>query len=326
MIRVSRPAQPPRRRVGFTLIELLVVMAIIAVLIALLLPAVQSCREAARRITCTNNLMQLALALQNYESSHEMFPPGVVDATGPVLDQPKGYQFGWLVRILPYVEMRNAYNHFNLSVGLHDARNMTTRQTVVRTFLCPSDNGPTRTTGNIVLTNYAACHNSLETPIDVNNNGSFILNRAIRYEDIPDGMSSTIFLSEKLNDGLGQGWASGSRATLRNMGTLINGSPMTGLRPPSLPPGPGPAPTAKAVVSKAVVAPPAQVGQPSDDAPTAMPGSPAYVGGFASKHPGGANCAFGDGSIRFMKSSIQPNVLEWLGARADGVIIDSSSY
>ncbi|MHB1561782.1 MAG: DUF1559 family PulG-like putative transporter [Isosphaeraceae bacterium] len=329
MARILRRSRPPRQPRGFTLIELLVVIAIIAVLIALLLPAVQAAREASRRISCTNNLMQLALALQNYESSHEMFPPGVVDATGPVLDQPKGYQFGWLVRILPYVEMRNAYNHFNMSVGLHDTRNLTTRQTVVRAFLCPSDNGPMRTTGNIVLANYAACHNSLEAPIDVTNNGSFILNRAIRYEDITDGMSSTIFLGEKRNDGLGEGWASGSRATLRNMGTLINGvpgGPMRGLRPPAIQPGPGPAPTARAVVSKAVAAPPTQVGRPADDAPTAMPGSPAYVGGYASNHPGGVNCAFGDGSIRFIKASIRPNVLEWLGARADGEIIDSSSY
>ena len=93
------------RRHGFTLIELLVVISIIAVLISLLLPAVQSAREAARRAQCLNNLMQLAIALQNYESSHEMFPPGVVSETGPVLDQPTGYHFGWLVRILPYCEM-----------------------------------------------------------------------------------------------------------------------------------------------------------------------------------------------------------------------------
>ena len=87
---------------GFTLIELLVVIAIIAVLIALLLPAVQAAREAARRAQCVNNLMQLGIAMQNYESSHEMLPPGVVNLTGPILDQPKGYHFGWLVQILPY--------------------------------------------------------------------------------------------------------------------------------------------------------------------------------------------------------------------------------
>ena len=89
-----RPAVVRSR--GFTLIELLVVIAIISVLVALLLPAVQAAREAARRAQCLNNLMQLAIALQNYEASYEVFPPGVVNDTGPVLDQPKGYHFGWL--------------------------------------------------------------------------------------------------------------------------------------------------------------------------------------------------------------------------------------
>ena len=81
--------------------------------------------------------MQLAIALQNYEGSYEVFPPGVVNDTGPVLDQPKGYHFGWLVRILPYCEMRNTYNHFNLSVSVYDAPNLTTRTTLVRSLPLP---------------------------------------------------------------------------------------------------------------------------------------------------------------------------------------------
>src|SRR6476646_404760 len=115
MIRNPRPFLPrtgreprhcSREPRGFTLIELLVVIAIISVLIALLLPAVQSAREAARRSQCVNNLMQLGIALQSYESAHEVLPPGVVNETGPVLDQPKGYGFGWMVQILPYYELR----------------------------------------------------------------------------------------------------------------------------------------------------------------------------------------------------------------------------
>ncbi len=138
----------PRRaapsRAGFTLIELLVVIAIISVLIALLLPAVQSAREAARRSQCCNNLMQLGLALQSYESAHEILPPGVVGWSGPVLDQPKGYGYGWMTQILPYIEMRNVYNHFNLKVGLYEQENLTTRTNLVRSYLCPSDIGPVR--------------------------------------------------------------------------------------------------------------------------------------------------------------------------------------
>ncbi len=163
------------------------VIAIIAVLVALLLPAVQSAREAARRSQCCNNLMQLAIGLQNYEGSFEMFPPGVVNETGPVLDQPKGYAFGWLVRVLPYFEMRNAYNHFNLAVSVYDGANSTTRTTLVRSFLCPSDNGIARTPAGYVLTSYVACHNSTEAPIDATNDGAFILNRDCATRTSPTG-------------------------------------------------------------------------------------------------------------------------------------------
>jgi prepilin-type N-terminal cleavage/methylation domain-containing protein/prepilin-type processing-associated H-X9-DG protein len=307
MIRGFRrpPVRAPRgaRPRGFTLIELLVVIAIIAVLIALLLPAVQSAREAARRSQCTNNLMQLAIALQNYEGSYEVFPPGVVNDTGPILDQPKGYHFGWLVRILPYCEMRNTYNHLNLSVSVYDAPNSTTRTTLVRNFLCPSDNGTNRAPSGVVLTNYVACHNGTEAPIDAGNDGVFILNRAMRYEDIPDGSSNTIFLSEKLNDGTGQGWASGTRASLRNTGTPVNTVP-------------GGGPTFGGTDDELI----------KGKAEPGKLGTPAYVGGFNSKHPGGANCAMGDGSVRFLKSSMMPSTMRLLGSRADGEILDGSSY
>jgi prepilin-type processing-associated H-X9-DG protein len=190
-------------------------------------------------------------------------------------------------------------------VSVYDARNSTTRTTLVRSFLCPSDPGPTRTPGGIALTSYAACHNSREAPIDATNDGSFILNRAMRYEDIPDGSSNTVFLAEKLNDGTGQGWASGTRASLRNTGTSINGLP-------------GRAP--------AWAAPGGEGEDEADAKEVAAPGTPSYVGGFDSRHPGGVNCAMGDGSVRFLKTSIMPATLRLLGSRADGEILDASNY
>ena len=212
-----------RRRVkAFTLIELLVVIAIISVLVALLLPAVQSAREAARRSQCVNNLMQLGIAHLGYEASHEVFAPGVVNATGPVLDQPKGYEFGWIVQILPYMEMRNTYNHFNFKFGLYDSRNSSTRTTLARVLLCPSDIGSNRDDNDVAMTNYAGCHNDVEAPIDTSNHGVFILNKSMRYENIADGVTFTLFVGEKRNDGLDLGWASGTRATLRNVGSGIN--------------------------------------------------------------------------------------------------------
>jgi prepilin-type N-terminal cleavage/methylation domain-containing protein/prepilin-type processing-associated H-X9-DG protein len=323
-----RPAPPPPR--GFTLIELLVVIAIIAVLVALLLPAVQAAREAARRSQCVNNLMQLGIALQNYESSHEMFPPGVVSESGPVLDQPTGYGYGWLARILPHCEMRNTYNHFNMAISLYDGRNLTTRATLVRTFLCPSDSSlNARNPGGIVLTNYVGCHNGLEAPIDATNDGVFIRNHALRYEDIPDGSSNTVFVAEKLNDGAGQGWASGTRASLRNTGTPINAAVSfvpAGRRAPAVITAPNPAPAAKAVPKAPPTALDPDEGVDEVAPNAAAPGTPGYVGGFASRHPGGSNCAFGDGSVRFLKNSVSASIFKVLGNRHDGEIVDAASY
>src|SRR6187551_2927825 len=106
-----------RRRSGFTLIELLVVIAIISVLIALLLPAVQAAREAARRVQCVNNLMQLGIALHNYESSHEILPPGVINPTGPILNTPKGYHAGWMLQLLPFIEQRSVARRYDDAPG-----------------------------------------------------------------------------------------------------------------------------------------------------------------------------------------------------------------
>ena len=93
-----------RRPTGFTLIELLVVIAIIAILIALLLPAVQQAREAARRVSCKNNLMQIGLALHSYELSHEVLPPGVVETESPIKQEAEGYHISWYAQLLPYIE------------------------------------------------------------------------------------------------------------------------------------------------------------------------------------------------------------------------------
>ncbi|APW63162.1 DUF1559 domain-containing protein [Paludisphaera borealis] len=291
-------------RFGFTLIELLVVIAIIAVLIALLLPAVQSAREAARRAQCLNNLMQIGIALQNYEGAFEVLPPGSVgDGNGPVLDQPKGYGFGWMVGVLPYMELKNVYNHFNYKIGLYDQANLTTRTNLVRSFLCPSDSGAVRDSQRVAMTSYAGVHHDVEAPIAADNHGVLFLNSAISYEKITDGSSQTIFVGEKLNNGLDQGWASGTRSSLRNTGTPLAGG---GWR------------------STGVVV----------DGPETKPLDPKeaeeaqlrYVGGFGSRHPGGANFLFGDGSVRFIKSTIGANVFQLLANRADGEAIDSDQY
>lgn len=102
-----------RNRKAFTLVELLVVIAIIGILIALLLPAVQAAREAARRCSCTNNLSQMILAVQNYNMAHEVYPPGTINAEGPIASEPQGYHHNWISQILPYMEELSIYRHID---------------------------------------------------------------------------------------------------------------------------------------------------------------------------------------------------------------------
>jgi prepilin-type N-terminal cleavage/methylation domain-containing protein/prepilin-type processing-associated H-X9-DG protein len=300
---------------AFTLIELLVVIAIISVLIALLLPAVQAAREAARRGQCLNNLMQLGMALQNYEAAYERLPPGVVSESDPVLDQPKGYHMGWLTQILPFFEQKNVYNHLNFKFGVYDAPNATCRTILVDGFLCPSDSiSGRRSATGLAMTSYAGCHNDIEAPISAKNNGVLFLNSAVRLDDVTDGTSQTIFISEKLNDGLDQGWASGTRASLRNMGSrsgnVGGGRVQFTMLGDDEDAGGVPLAGGKLVFSGS-----------DDDRPDAN-----FVGGFGSRHPGGQNTAFGDGSVRFLKNSGSSHVRRLLANRADGELLSSDQY
>jgi len=127
---------PRRRRCAFTLIELLVVIAIIAVLIALLLPAVQKVREASARASCSNNLKQIGVALHNYHGVHSSFPPGGV-TNGPCCDTQSGAT--WTIYILPYLELDNLYKRYDFTVPNEHANNQFVRQSFVKVYTCPSD-------------------------------------------------------------------------------------------------------------------------------------------------------------------------------------------
>ena len=273
------------------------VITIIGILISLLLPAVQAAREAARRASCLNNLTQLGIALQNYESTHDVLPPGTVDKHGPIHNAPQGYHMSWIVQLLPYIEEGTTFKHIDFSVGVYDKKNAVVRAINLPLLVCPTS-GPHRNpheassgAGSWLASNYAACYNDVEAPLDIDNHGVMFLNSHIGQKDVTDGTSHTIYLCEKLADDEDLGWMSGTRATLRNTGT-----------PPSEP-----------QYSNA---------NRGDPKKPKLPANDLLMGGFGSDHSGCCNVLMGDGRTRAISYSIDPKVFQLLGNRADGQLLE----
>jgi prepilin-type N-terminal cleavage/methylation domain-containing protein len=196
-----------RRSSAFTLIELLVVIAIIAILIGLLLPAVQKVREAAARAQCANNLHQLGIALHNYHDQQGSFPPAYIELS-PLTDRAT-----WQVLVYPYSEQDNLFRTYDprQSTG-GGANNFLLNQTKVKMFKCPSDADlppkrypPDPSIGPWALGNYL-CNNGLGPMLSdvrpetsVAQPGVFMVNSKTRLSDIPDGTSNTMLVSECIN-------------------------------------------------------------------------------------------------------------------------------
>jgi prepilin-type N-terminal cleavage/methylation domain-containing protein/prepilin-type processing-associated H-X9-DG protein len=332
---MTRPKD--RSPAGFTLIELLVVIAIIAVLIGLLLPAVQKVREAAARVRCQNNLKQIGLALHNFLGVKNAFPPCRVNNPSPFTTFADAkFVHTWAPFLFPYIEQQNLYNQYNFNVNFEDATDTskgTTNSVVITTqiplFLCPSaplgDNGPRVATDFIVTTMGVTDYSPTSAvtlsqyvtvtlpPSDNTLRGVLGQNvyRPISY--VTDGTSNTMAFAE--DAGRPQNWTMGRRDVPDHPPTpsyyrapiggwtqqsnLIN---ITGWNPAVTPSASTP-------------------GFPGPCAVNCDNGEDIY-----SFHTGGANILMTDGAVRFLKATATLNTVALLLTPNDGLVAPTDDY
>ncbi len=302
-------------RRAFTLIELLVVIAIIAILIGLLLPAVQKVREAAARAKCQNNLKQIGLAMHNYHSRMDCFPSGFlsnVQADGT--NSPNGPGWSWAAILLNDIEQGPLFNQIDFTRSIMDPYHNSARTQVIPIYLCPSDPGPkvipiysydgaTGFSATTVMTqagrtNYAAVIGTVEAGEDPPEiaDGVFYRNSKTRVADITDGTSNTLFVGERSTKHAMITW------TGAIYGSGVPKQPTTG-NPASW--------TGEGAAVHAL-------GHCSDEPGHQPNGNSGHVDDFSSFHPLGAMFLMGDGSVRIINDSIPPWIYQALGTRAGG--------
>ena len=291
------------KKSGFTLVELLVVIAIIGILIALLLPAVQAAREAARRSQCTNNLKNLALAMHNYHDTYNNLPS--IGHDGWDCDTAS-----WVLPLLPFIEQQGLYDMTNTNgyVRVNGGVNLEYRQMELSIMTCPSDRSVLGESNaddwchrrgsyavNMGNTNYAQQDNNSwdGLGVDKNDKAPFTVNKWYDFAWMDDGLSNTLLMSEVPINQNDQGWQGMYAATIYTSG----GGFTTFLTPNS---------TASVDGGR-------RCWDPDDYNPPIPCHSSGWWGSatFAamSKHPGGVNAAMGDGSVTFVSETI--DLWEW---------------
>ncbi len=302
---------PPSRSTGFTLVELLVVIAIIGILVALLLPAVQAAREAARRISCRNNLKQIGLALHSYHDTFRVFSPGVT--TSPKLH-------AWTPYVFPYAEQENLYQQYRWDVNWNDAANQVAVNTHVAALHCASTPGGDKRldTVSTSITTSASDYAPVTRVANILATAGIVppmsdcwgvLSRgeAVRMADVRDGTSNTLMITE--DAGRPDFWTSQGRGPDNNspgggnLGVVdgrVKGAgwadtrnviPLHGFSHDGLV-APGPCPINCTNNNEAF--------------------------GF---HPGGVNAAFADGGVRFLSETISIETYAALITKANGEVI-----
>jgi len=299
---------PKRSLRGFTLVELLVVMAIIAALVALLLPAVQNAREASRRTQCKNNMHQIVIALHDYHTQYKVLPPGWIGVTNRQHDVNGLSGLGWAAMLLNQLEQGNIWDRINRDESITSASNAATRGMIPAVFRCPSDNSPD--TWQIELeppkvnpdlpvmlpiANYVACYGAADLhqcegkPVGDQcvGDGAFYLNSSVRIDTIAsaDGTSTTILFSERVTD---------ETQTPKWYSTWL-----------------GAAQAGEEAIARILG---------STDHP---PNRRNHLEDFSSNHGEGIHIGLADGAIRFVGDSIEPNLFKGMGTiRGKEVIPD----
>jgi prepilin-type N-terminal cleavage/methylation domain-containing protein len=294
---------------AFTLVEILVVMAVIGVLVALTMPAIQAARESARKTQCANNLKQIGLGLHAYMINHQAFPPGYVSKVLPDHDD-GGPGWAWGAMIMPFIEESAMHDQIDYSKSLRDDEMKQVRLTSVPLFICPSDEmfepiidipskSSTRIICQMAAANYVASAGTIRPTCKIcrdNFDGAFGRNRAIKPKELQDGLSKTLCIGERASR-----W---SRPAL--WGVLPNSKVLDNQKPGLYAAGP-------AYVLGTTFNEGFNIESSLDEMDHGTIGT--FAESFGSQHPGGAFFLFCDATVHFVYDDADPSIMNALSTR-----------